>query len=79
MVFGTPAHNGAAPFVVVVEKTELAHGNVGNAVTTRRAEAGEAIDVGNVAMAAVRSLGLDRPRSTSTSGAVPTGLRWSSK
>ena len=32
MVFGTPAHNSAAPFVVVVEKTELAHGNVGNAV-----------------------------------------------
>jgi carbamoyl-phosphate synthase large subunit len=61
MVFGTPAHNGAAPFVVVVEKTELAHGNVGNAVATRRAEAGEAVDVGNVAMAAVRSLGLTGP------------------
>lgn len=61
MVFGTPAHNSAAPFVVVLEKAELAHRNVGNAVTTRRAEAGEAIDVGNVAMAAVRSLGLTGP------------------
>lgn len=61
MVFGTPAHNSAAPFVVVVEKTEPAHGGVGNAVATRRAEAGEAIDVGNVAMAAVRSLGLTGP------------------
>ncbi|MCX6497888.1 MAG: ATP-grasp domain-containing protein [Arthrobacter sp.] len=61
MVFGTPAHNTVAPFVVVVEKTELAQGNVGNAVATRRAEAGEAIDVGNVAMAAVRVLGLTGP------------------
>ncbi|MET1064293.1 MAG: ATP-grasp domain-containing protein [Arthrobacter sp.] len=61
MVFGTPAHNSAAPFVVVVEKTELAQGNVGNAVSTRRAEAGEAIDVGNVALAAVRALGLTGP------------------
>ena len=61
MVFGTPVRNGTAPFVVVVEKTELAQGNVGNAVTTRRAEAGEAVDVGNVAMAAVRSLGLTGP------------------
>ena len=61
MVFGTPAHNVSAPFAVVVEKTELAHGKVGNAVNTRRAEAGEAIDVGNVALAAVRSLGLHGP------------------
>lgn len=61
MVFGTPAHNSTAPFVVVVEKTQLAQGNVGNAVATRRTEAGEAIDVGNVAMAAVRSLGLTGP------------------
>lgn len=61
MVFGTPAHNGTAPFVVVVEKTGPAHGNVGNAVSSRRVEAGEAVDVGNVAMAAVRSLGLTGP------------------
>ncbi|WP_427128844.1 ATP-grasp domain-containing protein [Pseudarthrobacter sp. S9] len=61
MVFGTPAHNSAAPFAVVVEKTELAHGNVGNAVSTRRVETGEATDVGNVAMAAVRALGLTGP------------------
>lgn len=61
MVFGTPAHSVAVPFVVVVEKTELAHGNVGNAVTTRRTEPGEAGDVGAVALAAVRSLGLHGP------------------
>ena len=61
MVFGTPAHNSAAPFAVVVEKTELAQGNVGNAVATRRAEPGEAVDVGMVAMAAVRALGLTGP------------------
>jgi carbamoylphosphate synthase large subunit len=61
MVYGTPAHNSAAPFVVVVEKTELAHGNVGNAVSTRRVKAGEAMDVGNVAMAAVGALGLTGP------------------
>ncbi|MDD1476347.1 ATP-grasp domain-containing protein [Arthrobacter sp. H16F315] len=61
MVFGTPAHNGAAPFVVVVAKVGPADRILGNAVTTRRAEAGEAIDVGNVAMAAVRALGLTGP------------------
>lgn len=61
MVFGTPARNSVAPFVVVVEKTELAQGNVGNAVSTRRVEVGEATDVGNVAMAAVRELGLAGP------------------
>jgi carbamoylphosphate synthase large subunit len=49
------------PFVVVVEKTELAHGNVGNAVLSRRVEADEALDVGSVAMAAVRALGLTGP------------------
>ena len=61
MVFGTSALSGIAPFTVVVEKTELAQGNVGNAVTTRRVEAAEAMDVGNVAMAAVHSLGLTGP------------------
>lgn len=61
MVFGTPAHNSATPFAVVVEKTELAQGNVGNAVATRRAALGEAADVGAVAMAAVRALGLTGP------------------
>ena len=44
-----------------MEKTELAQGSVGNAVSTRRAEAGEAMDVGNLAMGAVRSLGLTGP------------------
>jgi carbamoylphosphate synthase large subunit len=61
MVFGTPAHNTTPPFAVVVEKTELAQGDVGNAVSTRRVEAGEASDVGNVAMAAVRALSLTGP------------------
>ncbi|WP_160668877.1 ATP-grasp domain-containing protein [Pseudarthrobacter sp. ATCC 49987] len=61
MVFGTPAHNGSAPFVVVVEKIELDRGAVGKAVVTRRVEVDEDMDVGNVAMAAVRSLGLAGP------------------
>lgn len=52
MVFGTPVQNAAAPFVVVVEKT---------APAARRVETGEAMDVGNVAMAAVRALGLTGP------------------
>lgn len=58
MVFGTPAHNSTAPFAIVVEKTELAHGN---AVSARRLGTGESMDVGNVAMAAVRALGLAGP------------------
>lgn len=58
MVFGTPAHNSTAPFAVVVEKTELADGN---AVSARRLGTGESMDVGNVAMAAVRALGLTGP------------------
>jgi len=61
MVFGSPAHNGCAPFVVVVEKTELDRGAVGKAVATRRVEVDEAMDVGTVAMAAVGSLGLTGP------------------
>ncbi|WP_426979535.1 ATP-grasp domain-containing protein [Pseudarthrobacter sp. O4] len=61
VVFGTPAHNGTAPFAVVVEKTGRADQYVVNAIAVRRAAAGEAMDVGNVAMAAVRSLGLTGP------------------
>ncbi|MET3811390.1 ATP-grasp domain-containing protein [Arthrobacter sp. UYEF3] len=61
MVFGTPAHNAAPPFVIVVEKTEMAHGIAGNASAARRVEAGEAIDAGNAALAAVRVLGLTGP------------------
>lgn len=61
MVFGTPAHNSAAPFAVVVEKTEPVNGNAGNAVSTRRLGPGESMGVGNVAMAAVRALGLTGP------------------
>jgi carbamoylphosphate synthase large subunit len=61
MVFGTPAHNGTAPFVIVAERT-VAEGNPVTAPgSVRRAEAGEAMDVGNLAMAAVRSLGLTGP------------------
>lgn len=59
MVFGMPAHNTAAPFVVVEEKAEPAQGCGG--VSARRVEAGKDIDVGNVAMAAVRMLGLTGP------------------
>ena len=61
MVFGTPAHNTTPPFAVVVEKTALAQGEVGNALSTRRVEAGEANDVGNLAMNAVRALSLTGP------------------
>ncbi|HET8878438.1 MAG TPA: ATP-grasp domain-containing protein [Arthrobacter sp.] len=61
MVFGTPAHNTTAPFAIVVERTELTRGGAGDAVGTRRVETGEAIDVGNVAMAAVRALSLTGP------------------
>lgn len=62
LVFGTPAHNGTAPFVIVAERTASAEGNSGPAAgSVRRVEAGEAIDVGNLAMAAVRSLGLTGP------------------
>lgn len=57
MVYGTPAHNGVAPFAVVVEKTWLE----GRGVLIRRVLAGEAMDVGNAAMAAVRALGLTGP------------------
>lgn len=61
MVFGAPTDGGPGSFVVVVEKTELAAGMVGNAVATRRAETGSAMDVGDVAMAAVHALGLTGP------------------
>lgn len=61
MVYGTPAHNASEPFAVVVEKIELDRGAVGKAVATRRVEVDEAMDVGNLAMAAVRLLGLTGP------------------
>lgn len=60
LVFGTPAHNGTAPFVIVAERTASPDGH-GPEVPVRRAEAGESMDVGNLAMAAVRSLGLTGP------------------
>ncbi len=61
MVFGTPGRNAAAPFAVVVEKTAQPGPTPGNAVAARRTDTGEAMDVGNVAMAAVRALGLTGP------------------
>jgi carbamoylphosphate synthase large subunit len=62
MVFGTPAHNGTAPFVIVAERTAWADGHPDTwAGSVRRAVAGEAMDVGNLAMAAVRSLALTGP------------------
>ena len=57
MVFGTPAHNAASPFAVVVEKARIE----GCGAVIRRVLAGEAMDVGDVATAAVRSLGLNGP------------------
>lgn len=62
MVFGTPANNGTSPFVILAERPTPAAGDRGPAAgSVRRAEAGESIDVGNLAMAAVRSLGLAGP------------------
>jgi carbamoyl-phosphate synthase large subunit len=60
MVFGIPAHNGTAPFVIVAERTAGGDGTAGKAAVLRAAT-GIAIDVGNLAMAAVRSLGLTGP------------------
>lgn len=61
MVFGTPAHQGVAPFVIVAERASSEDGPGGSPGAVRRVIAGEAIDVGNLAMAAVRSLGLTGP------------------
>lgn len=47
--------------VVVVEKTALKEGRVGNAAAVRRLERGEAEDVAQVAVEAVRALGLTGP------------------
>jgi carbamoyl-phosphate synthase large subunit len=47
--------------VVVLEKTELKEGRVGNAVAVRRVEAPAAADVATLAVAAVRVLGLTGP------------------
>ena len=77
MVFGAPAHNGTAPFVVVVEKTELAQGNVGNAVTTRRAKPAKPSTLATLRWPP-SARWASPARSTSTSAGVPTGLRWSS-
>jgi carbamoylphosphate synthase large subunit len=60
MVFGTPAHNGTAPFVIVAERTANADGAAGTP-EVRRAVTGQGVDVGNLAMAAVRALGLTGP------------------
>jgi carbamoyl-phosphate synthase large subunit len=60
MVFGTPARNGTAPFVIVADRTAAADGLAGTR-EARRAVAGQGIDVGNLAMAAVRSLDLTGP------------------
>lgn len=47
--------------VVVLEKTALAHGIVGNAVAVRRLEADQAPDVADLALRAARALGLTGP------------------
>lgn len=58
-VYRSPITGGS--IVVVLEKTVLAQGRVGNAVTTVRLPAGEAPDVVAVATAAVEALGLVGP------------------
>jgi carbamoylphosphate synthase large subunit len=58
MVFGTPPHNGTAPFVIVAERTTAVPGG---APEVRRALPGQGTDVGDLAMDAVRSLGLTGP------------------
>jgi carbamoyl-phosphate synthase large subunit len=65
VVFGTPPRNAAAPFVVVLETVERNRGAVGTALAARRVEAGDDIDVGNLALAAVRVLGLTGPAEVS--------------
>ncbi len=51
--------NGENDLAVVVRKTELKQGVVGNAVSTERVAADEAVDVQRIALAAVRAVGLE--------------------
>jgi carbamoylphosphate synthase large subunit len=59
MVFGTPARNAMAPTAVVVE--EPRPGSPGAGSASRRLAAGEGADIGKLALAAVRVLGLAGP------------------
>lgn len=61
LVFGMPPHNGTPPFALVVERGEPVDRDGRAVVNGRRAVTGEAMDVGNLAMAAVRALGLTGP------------------
>ena len=51
--------NGENDLAVVVRKTELKQGVVGNAVSTERVAANEAVDVQQIALDAVRAVGLE--------------------
>lgn len=51
--------NGENDLAVVVRKTELKQGVVGNAVSTERVAADEAVDVQQIALDAVRAVGLE--------------------
>jgi carbamoyl-phosphate synthase large subunit len=56
-----PESRAATDFGAVLEKTELTHGRIGNAVGVRRLPDGEAPDVRVTALAAARGLGLTGP------------------
>ncbi len=55
-----PGDDGT-PIIVVLEKTEMKEGRVGNAVRTKRLAQGEALDVESLALMAVEALGLHGP------------------
>ncbi len=59
LVYGTPAHNAAAPFAVVLKRTDSAAG--ARAPGLERVNAGAAMDVAALAKSAVRCLALTGP------------------
>ncbi|MCB5273473.1 hypothetical protein BJG92_00995 [Arthrobacter sp. SO5] len=61
MVFGTPVRNALAPFAVVVKQLEPGFPTPGSGGVSRRLPAGEGTDIGKLALAAVRVLGLTGP------------------
>jgi carbamoylphosphate synthase large subunit len=61
MVFGTPVRNAMAPFAVVVEQPTPGRPTPGSGGAGRRLAVSEGADVGKLALAAVRVLGLTGP------------------
>jgi carbamoylphosphate synthase large subunit len=61
VVYRTPEGDGGDDVVIVLEKTGLAGGEIGNATGVRRLCAGDGADVATVALAAVGALGLTGP------------------